>query len=142
MPLLMCPNDSSSMQTVQRAGVEFDMCPTCRGVWLDRGELEKLMNASRTGDEDARPRDLQPPRRDRDDDDRYERREPDHRKRRGFDLFDIFARRTIDRSASTVKSRVATRDKQRQAPSGPDVAFPNRLKPRGRCQQPAPFPRP
>jgi len=33
------------MQTVDRAGVQFDMCPTCRGVWLDRGELEKLMAA-------------------------------------------------------------------------------------------------
>lgn len=43
MPLLLCPNDNSSMQTVDRAGVQFDMCPTCRGVWLDRGELEKLM---------------------------------------------------------------------------------------------------
>ncbi|CAN7440690.1 zf-TFIIB domain-containing protein [Phenylobacterium sp. LjRoot225] len=43
MPLLLCPNDSSSMQTVDRNGVQFDMCPTCRGVWLDRGELEKLM---------------------------------------------------------------------------------------------------
>ena len=43
MPLLLCPNDNSSMQTVERAGVQFDMCPACRGVWLDRGELEKLM---------------------------------------------------------------------------------------------------
>ena len=46
MPLLLCPNDNSSMQTVDRGGVQFDMCPTCRGVWLDRGELEKLMAAS------------------------------------------------------------------------------------------------
>ncbi len=46
MPLLMCPNDSSPMQTLERTGVQFDMCPTCRGVWLDRGELEKLMEAS------------------------------------------------------------------------------------------------
>ena len=45
MPLLLCPNDNSSMQTVDRGGVQFDMCPTCRGVWLDRGELEKLMAA-------------------------------------------------------------------------------------------------
>ena len=43
MPLLMCPNDNASMQTLQRNGVEFDMCPTCRGVWLDRGELDKLI---------------------------------------------------------------------------------------------------
>ena len=46
MPLLLCPNDNSSMQTVDRDGVQFDMCPTCRGVWLDRGELEKLMSAA------------------------------------------------------------------------------------------------
>lgn len=46
MPLLMCPNDDAAMQTMERAGVQFDMCPTCRGVWLDRGELEKLMTAA------------------------------------------------------------------------------------------------
>ena len=45
MPLLLCPNDNGAMQTVDRGGVQFDMCPTCRGVWLDRGELEKLMAA-------------------------------------------------------------------------------------------------
>ena len=48
MPLILCPNDSSSMTTVDRAGVQFDMCPTCRGVWLDRGELEKLMAGERS----------------------------------------------------------------------------------------------
>lgn len=46
MPLLMCPNDNAAMTTVERSGVQFDMCPTCRGVWLDRGELEKLMQAA------------------------------------------------------------------------------------------------
>lgn len=49
MPLLLCPNDNSPMQTVDRAGVQFDMCPTCRGVWLDRGELEKLMESAAQG---------------------------------------------------------------------------------------------
>ncbi|MFN5082876.1 MAG: zf-TFIIB domain-containing protein, partial [Brevundimonas sp.] len=34
MPLLMCPNDNAPMTTVDRSGVQFDMCPTCRGVWL------------------------------------------------------------------------------------------------------------
>jgi hypothetical protein len=48
MPLLMCPNDNASMQTVNRNGVEFDMCPTCRGVWLDHGELEKPIEGGRT----------------------------------------------------------------------------------------------
>jgi Zn-finger nucleic acid-binding protein len=52
MPLLLCPNDNGSMQTIDRAGVQFDMCPNCRGVWLDRGELEKLMAA---GAQEAAP---------------------------------------------------------------------------------------
>ena len=108
MPLLVCPNDNASMQSVQRHGVEFDFCPTCRGVWLDRGELEKLMAGSREeGGYDAPPPPREAPRRDERDyrayDDRrddYERRDYDDRrrgddgykprKRRGFDLFDIF----------------------------------------------------
>lgn len=55
MPLLLCPNDNSSMQSIQRSGVEFDMCPTCRGVWLDRGELEKLMAAESAPAADVAP---------------------------------------------------------------------------------------
>lgn len=47
MPLIMCPNDNAVMQTIDRVGVQFDMCPTCRGVWLDRGELEQLLAAVR-----------------------------------------------------------------------------------------------
>jgi uncharacterized protein len=43
MPLLMCPNCHASMTEVKRNDVAFDMCPTCRGVWLDRGELEKII---------------------------------------------------------------------------------------------------
>jgi uncharacterized protein len=43
MPLLMCPNCNASMTEVKRNDVAFDMCPTCRGVWLDRGELEKII---------------------------------------------------------------------------------------------------
>ena len=56
MPLLMCPNDNASMQSVNRGGVEFDMCPACRGVWLDRGELEKLIEGARAAMEPSRPR--------------------------------------------------------------------------------------
>ncbi len=50
MPLLMCPNCQSNMQTLNRSNVEFDMCPSCRGVWLDRGELEKLMEGARVSE--------------------------------------------------------------------------------------------
>jgi len=48
MPLLMCPNCNASMTEVKRDDVAFDMCPTCRGVWLDRGELEKIIAGART----------------------------------------------------------------------------------------------
>lgn len=51
MPLLVCPNCNVGMTNVQRSGVEIDICPQCRGVWLDRGELEKLLQPLRDGQE-------------------------------------------------------------------------------------------
>ncbi len=47
MPLLMCPNCQVGMKEVTRNNVQIDICPDCRGVWLDRGELEKLLGAVR-----------------------------------------------------------------------------------------------
>lgn len=47
MPLLICPNCNVGMTQVQRSGIELDICPQCRGVWLDRGELEKLLQPLR-----------------------------------------------------------------------------------------------
>ena len=41
---LSCPNCSTSMTLKNRLGVEIDQCPRCKGVWLDRGELEKVAN--------------------------------------------------------------------------------------------------
>jgi uncharacterized protein len=42
---MKCPNcpDASLLMT-ERQGVEIDYCPLCRGVWLDRGELDKLVD--------------------------------------------------------------------------------------------------
>jgi uncharacterized protein len=45
MPLLLCPNCQTGMQEVNRNSVQIDICPDCRGVWLDRGELEKLLGS-------------------------------------------------------------------------------------------------
>jgi len=40
-----CPVcDSTRMREVEKDGILIDVCPTCKGVWLDRGELEKLMS--------------------------------------------------------------------------------------------------
>ncbi len=43
MPLLTSPIDGSPMRQITRYGIEIDVCPTTGGVWLDKGELEKLM---------------------------------------------------------------------------------------------------
>lgn len=45
-----------------RQGIEIDYCPQCRGVWLDRGELDKLIERSSAEVPQARPQ--QPPPRD------------------------------------------------------------------------------
>lgn len=40
----VCPESTLLMS--ERQGVEIDYCPNCRGVWLDRGELDKLIERS------------------------------------------------------------------------------------------------
>ena len=42
---MKCPNcaDTTLVMT-DRQGVEIDYCPACRGIWLDRGELDKLLD--------------------------------------------------------------------------------------------------
>lgn len=43
MPLLVSPIDGSPMRQIHRYGIELDVCPTSGGVWLDKGELEKIL---------------------------------------------------------------------------------------------------
>lgn len=38
-----CPVDSTPLVMSERQGIEIDYCPSCRGVWLDRGELDKII---------------------------------------------------------------------------------------------------
>lgn len=40
---MQCPNDQATLLMTERQGIEIDYCPTCRGVWLDKGELDKLI---------------------------------------------------------------------------------------------------
>jgi Zn-finger nucleic acid-binding protein len=45
---MKCPVDGETdLVMTERAGVEIDYCPKCRGVWLDRGELDKILERSR-----------------------------------------------------------------------------------------------
>jgi Zn-finger nucleic acid-binding protein len=41
---MQCPNDGAVLVMSERSGIEIDYCPTCRGVWLDRGELDKIID--------------------------------------------------------------------------------------------------
>lgn len=41
-----CPVDGTKLAPMERQGIEIDYCPSCRGVWLDRGELDKIIERS------------------------------------------------------------------------------------------------
>ena len=43
---MACPVDGSTLVMSERSGIEIDYCPQCRGVWLDRGELDKIIDRS------------------------------------------------------------------------------------------------
>lgn len=43
---MRCPTDGETLVMSERSGIEIDYCPTCRGVWLDRGELDKIIDRS------------------------------------------------------------------------------------------------
>lgn len=43
---MQCPIDQTDLLMTDRNGVEIDYCPKCRGVWLDRGELDKIIERS------------------------------------------------------------------------------------------------
>ncbi|GAA1831094.1 zf-TFIIB domain-containing protein [Agromyces salentinus] len=51
---MQCPNDGAVLVMSERSGIEIDYCPTCRGVWLDRGELDKIIERA-AGDLGAAP---------------------------------------------------------------------------------------
>lgn len=102
MPLLTSPIDGSPMHQIKRFGIELDVCPTSGGVWLDKGELEKIMalireetsaQAAPHVPQEARYRDDEQRReryRDDDDDDwDDDRRRGSRRRSRLLDLFDF-----------------------------------------------------
>lgn len=43
-----CPTDGTTLLMSERQGIEIDYCPECRGVWLDRGELDKILERTQT----------------------------------------------------------------------------------------------
>ena len=89
---MKCPACNIDLVMSERSGIEIDYCPQCRGVWLDRGELDKIIERNTTSDFAAPSktdldRDYRDERRSRDDDDYYRHK----KKKRGFldDIFDF-----------------------------------------------------
>ncbi len=79
---MKCPVDGSTLVIAERSGVEIDYCPACRGVWLDRGELDKIIDRSAQAMAEVQP---SPPPQE------YHRGGYKKKKRGGFleDLFDF-----------------------------------------------------
>ena len=73
---LVCPKCHGVMRTYERNGVTIDQCQECRGVFLDRGELDRLIDAEEQ-------RYAPPPAPSRDDDRPYRGDDDDHDDRRG-----------------------------------------------------------
>lgn len=88
---MKCPACDVDLVMTERQGTEIDYCPKCRGVWLDRGELDKIIEKSLAAEA---PRPSGDRRRD---DDRYDERSRDsrhgerpYRKKRESFLSDLF----------------------------------------------------
>ena len=91
---LRCPSCGSRLVEVERAGVLIDACPECRGIWLDRGELDKILVKERqmaVGDPDddflrevEGRRDAAPPREERRERGHDDRRHDKKRRRKSF----------------------------------------------------------
>lgn len=96
---MQCPVDNTTLVMSDRQGIEIDYCPQCRGVWLDRGEIDKIVERSTGGQapsQHAAPR--QPEHRDNyehdnnkkyyDDDDHGHGHQKRHKESWLGDLFD------------------------------------------------------
>ncbi len=105
---LVCPKCQGLMRTYERGGVHVDQCTDCRGIFLDRGELERLVDAEQgwqRGHSAPRERDrdrdydrgrapsIPNPFKDHDDDDDYDRRrysEGSHKRRKKSFFDELF----------------------------------------------------
>ncbi len=66
---MQCPVCDERLREIEKYGVMVDICPSCKGVWLDRGELEKIVSLEQRGDLDRGHRDSREDRSDRHDHD-------------------------------------------------------------------------
>ena len=95
---MKCPLCNVDLVMSERQGIEIDYCPQCRGVWLDRGELDKIIERSNASA--SAPA-------------REERREPD--RERGYDR-DYDRKRDRDYDKHYDKATTSTRRRKRSVP--------------------------
>jgi Zn-finger nucleic acid-binding protein len=82
---MKCPTCDIHLVITDRNGIEIDYCPECRGVWLDRGELDKIIERSIQPSKGSTPDSYSEKHRYSSDKEYY------HKKKKGFlgDLFDF-----------------------------------------------------
>jgi len=88
---MKCPNCAVDLIISERKNIEIDFCPKCRGVWLDRGELDKMIGLANTSETDASHRESQElSQRDYRNDDDFDKRQPNQSRRKESFLGDLF----------------------------------------------------
>ncbi len=96
MSQITCPiHTNTQMRQTQKYGITIDWCPTCGGVWLDKGELEKMIELAK---QESVATNSNAPFQDEDDNDndyRHGQSQHHHKRKKRFenpleDLFDIF----------------------------------------------------
>jgi len=88
---MKCPNCQTTLLITDKSGIEIDYCPDCRGIWLDKGELEKI--TERTAEHYSKKENYDSDSKKYESnkyDDNYYRANP-HKKRKSFlgDIFDF-----------------------------------------------------
>jgi Zn-finger nucleic acid-binding protein len=98
---MQCPQCNVPLMMTERKNVEIDFCPQCRGVWLDKGELDKIIELSvadrglNSGGRSHERPSYREPRRDhyhQSSHDHYHQRRPYYKKKKSklSEIFDIF----------------------------------------------------
>ncbi len=88
---MKCPTCNVDLALSDKQGIEIDYCPKCRGIWLDRGELDKIIERSSEMEAGFKQKDRTANMNYHDDDDYKYRNQGYHKKRKSFlgELFDF-----------------------------------------------------
>lgn len=88
---MLCPLCNVDLLLSEKQGIEIDYCPKCRGIWLDRGELDKIVEKSANVEDNFRLKERNTNTNYRDDDDKYRSQGYNKNKRKSFlgELFDF-----------------------------------------------------